>query len=210
VFNLASGRVTRIGDSLVYNAYALDGDTFALFNNQPTEVEPISLELTTNLDLVDLMTGERRTAARNLRVSPDSGSLQATNGAIIWQEFKSGGFRTRLMRFDPASNQTSVLVNPLEKEGTEASLIDGDEKRVLMLVSEEQAVFGPVRLELRALEGDPTIVSYFGLFQSVGLLDIRMIGDSIVWIDHDQPTIVVYDIQTRARREVDPFQSYDK
>lgn len=208
VLDLETGEEARIGDAWLYATHAMSADYFALMNNQTTEVNAIGLELTTNLDVVDLTTGERRTIAPNIRVSGGGGALFISGNELIWQQFKDGKFRTKLESYNLESGERRTIANPFEADGLDAWVRDVAGDRMLVKVtSDDSFLIGEAAYEIRTLDGETTPIVTF----PVGLLNRqsywpqpRLVGEFVVWSDTQTADLMIWNPQTKSVRRFDP------
>jgi len=132
VLNLRTGERITVADSWAAGTCALDGDWLALVNDKNVQVELLGLEFAANIDLVNLATAQRIRIASDLRISGSEPSVFIASGQVIWQEFKPGGFASRLRSYDIAAAKLSRLIDDFAAADEEKHLADVRDGRLLI------------------------------------------------------------------------------
>ena len=199
LLDLLTDSQTIVDHAWGYDYYALGNGYLAIFNDLPNDASPLSLELTANLDLVNLTTGDRQTIAPDIRVAGDGGRVFTAGTAFIWPEFKPGGFNERLMIHDPATGQTSVLLSDTSRDG---------ERRYLRDVSDNALLLQPDEIDFRyLLTGLPTELESFDgqTLASFSAYSARpvFVGDFVAWLDPRARQIAVFDPSSNTTHRLD-------
>ena len=209
VRDMQSSAEQVITDVAEYGSFAVAGDFIAFMNDSSTAVEPIGLEWTHNIDLVDLRTSERRTIAPDIRSSSDAG-LSMVDGRVIWQEYKRGGFESRIVGYDIAAGQGTVLADNLGSidDDPALGLLESGADSMLFASTTGSAWLGEtVTLELRVPGNGTTPVAQFA--SSLGQpfrfeWSAHLAHGFVVWTDPFTGVFLVYDLDDGRTQRFDP------
>ncbi|MCK4341433.1 MAG: hypothetical protein KAY37_06900 [Phycisphaerae bacterium] len=211
VLDLVTGAETHISDSWRYATFAIDDDYFALMTDTSTNVAPLGLELTTNIDLVNLGTGERQTIAPDLRVTGDgyASRLFIVNAQVIWQKFKPGGFQSQVNSYDIATGTTTTLADDFNPPGGDRHwLRDVSGERMLVELQMGHPLLGEtISFELRTFAGDTvTIVEFPNTATQPRSFDPqpRFVGNLAVWTDPYTGEFVIYNLESNTTERFAP------
>ncbi len=210
VLDLDTGGETHVSGSWSYATFAIEGDYVALMTDAPTNVAPLGLELTTNIDLVNLATGDRQTIAPDLRVTGDgyAAGLFIVDGQVVWQEFKPGGFQTQVSSYDIATGTSAIRADDLKPSDGERWLRDVSGDRMLLERRLGHPLVGEtVALELRTFDGGAvTIVEFPNTAKKSPSFATqpRLIEGLAVWTDPHSGEFVIYEPATGATRRFAP------
>ena len=206
--DLNSGQSTLITDHAYRGALAMTDEYFAFTNSLPTDVEPLSNESKYNLELIDLATGESKVVASDRRV-PGPFDLFFHNGQLLWQEYKPGGFESRIRSYDLQTGKTTTLVDNFEFNENDRFLLDVSDGRMLVETFEYRGFFGAgtTSLELWTFDGNVTQV---GRFISTPeqphkyRITSSFMGDFVVWTDPMTGGLGIYGLESGTTRHFDP------
>ncbi len=210
VLDLVTGGETHISDSWRYATFAIDADYFALMTDTSTSVAPLGLELTTNVDLVNLATGDRQTIAPDLRVTGNGYDARVFigNGQVTWQEFKPGGFQSQVNSYDIATETIATLADDLDPPGGDRWLLDVTGERMLVELQMGHPLLGEtISFELRTFAGDSvTIVEFPNAATQPRSFDPqpRFVGNLVVWTDPYTGEFVIYDLESDTTERFAP------
>ena len=209
ILDLESGAAVVVPNAAWNGSYAVEGDYIAFLNDEPTDVAPLSLEWTWNIDVLNLRTRELTSVATDIRSSSTAG-LSIVDGQIIWREYKRGGFQAKAMSYDIASGDTSKLADDLGLRSGDVTvnLIAADANGLLLETYAGSLWTGETTtLSLRSYEGETAVLAEFTAdisrpqtYEWVA----RFVGDFIVWTDPSTGVIWIYDIQTGGTQQFDP------
>lgn len=132
VLNLRTGERISVADSWYLGTCALDGDWLALINQKNVQVKLLGLEHSGNVDLVNLATNQRTRIASDLRISGSDPAVFIADGQVIWQEFKPGGFASRIRTYDIATAKLSTLIEDFASRDEDKMLSDARDGRLLI------------------------------------------------------------------------------
>jgi len=201
IVDIDSGNQTVVEDSWLYAGFALSGDDLVLRNSRDTDVEILGLELSANIEHVDLATGQREWIARNLRIPGDGGALYAADGRAVWSEYKESTFDLRIRSYDLESGELETLVENADFSTGEARLCGAGGDQLLLQMSSGDPLFGEtVWLETLGFDGQRVTIAELGNMAAPRwsyLPTPRMIDHLVVWTDPHSGVLQMYDSKTR-------------
>jgi len=210
LLDVRTGQEVFVTSSADAFAVASDGGHLAFTNCRPSGVEALSLEWTFNLELFDVATGESKVIAPGRRVS-GAFNFFFRDGQLLWQEYKAGGFKSRIRAYDLVTGRTSTLFDDLGAGDEDAFLADLDEEHLLIERTYGSMLTGGKHrvLELWTFDRQVTHVTEFvetfanpdRFWFMTWLLD-----DYALWTDPVTGLFTIFDINTRAVRQFDPFE----
>jgi hypothetical protein len=201
LLDLRTDELTVVRHAWGYEQFALADDFMAVFNDLPSDAEEIALELTTNLDVINLVTGDRETVAPDIRVLGDGGRIFAAGDAVVWSEFRAGGFEERVMIHDTTAGETRVLVSNITRDGRDWCLVDVHGHWLLLQESGDdiQQVLTGIPTTIESFDGE--IIASF--FVPAFAPEPEFVGNYVVWLDSIAAQLGVFDPAAGVTEYVD-------
>ena len=187
----------------------VDGDNLVLMHDRDIDVNIRSLELGAHIDSINLVTGERKRVAKNIRVSGSGGRLFQAGGRIAWRQFKSGGFKSKVVEYDVRTGRKRTLIDNLDRDATEAYILDGDADRLLVSRRYGEFLLG-FSTSFDLYEGAEEVSSVVRFPSSYvkpyaylpGAASARLVDQYVVWMDPYDGSLAVRHMDTGETRRV--------